>query len=208
MTTRHDESDIEILSRQTAYRGFARIDLLELRHRLHTGGWSPRIERELYERGHAVAVLPYDPVADRIVLLQQFRIGAYAAGFPSWQLEAVAGMIGTGETPEQVARREAREEAGLEISALEPIARYLSSPGASSESVTLFCGRTDASAAGGIHGLADENEDIAIRAHAAADIPALLADPAAANGLTVISLQWLLINRDRLRRQWTAGADR
>jgi ADP-ribose pyrophosphatase len=97
-------------------------------------------------------VLPYDPATDRIVLVEQFRIGAYAAGFPSWQLEAIAGMLAPGETPEQVVRREAREEADLDISALEPVARYLSSPGLS-ESVTLFCGRTDARAAGGIHGL-------------------------------------------------------
>jgi ADP-ribose pyrophosphatase len=201
----HSDADIEILSRRQAYRGFARIDLLELRHRLHSGAWGPRIERELYDRGHVAAVLPYDPAADRIVLLRQFRIGAHAAGFPAWQTEAVAGMIGAGETAEEVARREAREEAGLVVTDLEPVAHYLSSPGASSESVMLFCGRTDASRAGGIHGLAGEHEDIAVTTHATRDIPDLLVDPAASNGLTLIGLQWLLIHRERLRRQWTIG---
>ena len=114
-------------------------------------------------------------------------------------------MLKPGEMPEEVARREALEEANLEIGALEPIAHYLSSPGASSESVTLFCGRADVHGAGGIHGLCDENEDIAIETFAVADIPTLLADCAASNGLTLIALQWLLLNRDRLRRVWASG---
>jgi ADP-ribose pyrophosphatase len=200
-----DEGGIEIVSRSGAYRGFARIDVLRLRHRLHTGGWSPTIERELYERGHVAAVLPYDPSSDRIVLIRQFRIGAYAAGFPAWQIEAIAGMIGPGEIPEQVAIREAREEAQLHISALEPVAHHLSSPGASSETVTLFCGRTDASNAGGVHGLDSEHEDIAVATYQASAIPALLVDPAASNGLTVIALQWLLLNRDSVRSRWLAS---
>ena len=205
MVSQFDNSDVEILERRQVHRGFARLDLLTLRHKLHAGGWSTAFERELYDRGHAVAVLPYDPGADRIVLVQQFRIGAYASGFPSWQLEAIAGMLKTGETPEDVARREALEEADLEIATLEPIAHYLSSPGASSESVTLFCGRVDVRGAGGVHGLRDENEDIAILTFAVDEIPALLADRAASNALTVIGLQWLLLHRDRLRHAWTSG---
>jgi ADP-ribose pyrophosphatase len=205
MNRRFDDSDVEIIEQRRVHNGFAHLDVLTLRHRLHEGGWNKPFERELYDRGHAVAVLPYDPVADRIVLVRQFRIGAYAADFPPWQREAIAGMLKPGEAPEEVARREALEEANLEIGALEPIAHYLSSPGASSESVTLFCGRADVRGAGGIHGLRDENEDIAIDTFAVADIPALLADRAASNGLTLIALQWLLLNRDRLRRVWTSG---
>lgn len=205
MNRRFDDSDVEIIEQRRVHSGFARLDILTLRHRLHEGGWSKPFERELYDRGHAVAVLPYDPIADRIVLVRQFRIGAYAADFPPWQVEAIAGMLKPGETPKEVARREALEEANLDIGALEPIAHYLSSPGASSESVTLFCGRADVRGAGGIHGLCDENEDIAIETFAVADIPALLADYAASNGLTLIALQWLLLNRDRLRRVWASG---
>lgn len=205
MIRRFGKSDVEVAARREVHRGFARLDVLTLRHRLHEGGWSGPIERELYDRGHAVAVLPYDPVADRFVLVQQFRIGAYAADFPSWQFEAIAGMIKPGETPAEVARREALEEANLAIGTLEPIANYLSSPGASSESVTLFCGRADVRGAGGVHGLRDENEDIAIATFAFDDIPALLTEPAASNALTIIALQWLLLNRDRLRRAWIDG---
>lgn len=205
MTRRFGKSDVEITGRREVHRGFARLDVLTLRHRLHEGGWSETFERELYDRGHAVAVLPYDPLADRFVLGQQFRIGAYAGDFPPWQFEAIAGMLKPGETPEEVARREALEEANLTIGALEPIAHYLSSPGASSESVTLYCGRADVLGAGGVHGLRHENEDIAIATFAFDDIQLLLAEPAAANALTIIALQWLLLHRDRLRRAWIYG---
>ncbi|MEX1109239.1 MAG: NUDIX domain-containing protein [Dongiaceae bacterium] len=194
--------NVEILTREPVYSGFARIERLALRHRLHKGGWSATIDRELYDRGHVAAVLPYDPLADRIVLLCQFRVGGWATGFPTWQVEAVAGMIDKGETPEQVAIREAREEAGLEITALVPMLRYLSTPGASSETVALFCGRTDASNAGGLHGLVDEHEDIEVFTRPVSDIPALLTDPACANALTVIAMQWLLLNHEQLRSSW------
>jgi len=203
-----NDDDIRILSRQTVYRGFARIDRIHLRHRLHAGGWSKPLDRELYDRGHVVGVLPYDPVRDRVVLVRQFRIGAHEAGFPPWQTEAIAGMIDPGETPEQVAIREAHEEAGLEITALEPIAHYLSSPGASSESVRLFCGCVDSTDAGGVHGLDAEHEDIAVTVRDAAAIPELLADPVTANGLTLIALQWLQGHRERLRRLWSETGDR
>lgn len=205
MASQFDDSDVEILERRPVHSGFARLDVLTLRHRLHEGGWSNPFERELYDRGHAVAVLPYDPGSDRIVLVQQFRIGAYAGGFPPWQWEAIAGMLGPGETPEEVARREAHEEANLQIGDLEPITHYLTSPGATSESVTLFCGRADTRGVGGVHGLREENEDIAIAVFAPHDIPALLADRAASNAFTVISLQWLLLNHERLRRAWGSG---
>ena len=111
-------------------------------------------------------------------------------------------MIDAGESAEQVVRREAREEADIEIGSLEPIAHYLSSPGASSETVALFCGRVDARTANGVHGRIDENEDIAVRVVPADRIPDLLADRAASNGLTVIALQWLWLNRTRLKQKW------
>jgi ADP-ribose pyrophosphatase len=194
--------DVEILTREPVHRGFARIERLTLKHRLHQGGWSEVLERELYDRSHVIAVLPYDPHTDRVLLLRRFRIGAWATGFPAWQIEIVADMIDADEAPEQVARREAREEADLEIGALEPIAHYISSPGTSSETVRRFCGRVDTSIAGGVHGLKLENEDIEVITCALSDIPATLANPAAGNGLTVITLQWLMLNRERLRFAW------
>ena len=117
------------------------------------GGWSGELERELFERGHAVGVLPYDPGgrfrrADRAV--PDRRAGRRHG---SWLSEVVAGIIEAGEAPEEVARRETQEEAGIEVMDLMPICRYLVSPGGSSESVILYCGRVDSRGAGGIHGL-------------------------------------------------------
>src|SRR3546814_11817116 len=104
-----DDTDVEIAARDTCYQGYFRIDRYRFRHRLHGGGWSGEITRELFERGHAVAVLPYDPPADAVVLIEQFRIGAFAAGLPCWQTETVAGILDHGENPEVVAARVASE---------------------------------------------------------------------------------------------------
>jgi ADP-ribose pyrophosphatase len=199
MSTR---DDVEIREKTTAFQGHFRVDRYRLRHRLHAGGWSNEIAREVFERGHAAAVLPYDPVRDEVVLIEQFRVGAYAAGISPWLLEIVAGIIDPGETAEQVVRREAREEAGLAIGAVERIADYLSSPGGASESVTLFCGRVDASTASGIHGHPDEGEDILVRVHAYAAVEQMLRTASVSNAVTLIALQWLALNRDGLRARW------
>lgn len=154
--------DIEILERTTRYQGYFRIDFYRLRHRLFAGGWSGEVHREVFERGHAAGVLPYDPVADALVLIEQFRIGAMLAELPAWQIEVVAGIIEPGEAPEAVARREAVEEAGCEVRDLIPIHRYTVSPGGTSESCQLYCGRVDSRGIGGVHGVAAEHEDIRV----------------------------------------------
>src|ERR1700722_8488470 len=100
-----DRNDVEILERQPVFNGYFRVDRYKLRHRLFNGGWSEPVGREVFERGHSVAVLPYDPVADAVVLIEQFRAGALAAGAGPWLTECVAGIVGAGETVEQVARR-------------------------------------------------------------------------------------------------------
>jgi len=196
------ESDVEILAVEPGYRGYGRIDTYRLRHRLHDGQWGAPIEREVYDRGHVGAVLPYDPMREVVVLIEQFRIGAHLAGLPSWQTEAVAGMIDRDETPETVARREAVEEAGIEIEALVPICRYMVSPGAITERVSLFCGKVDSRGAGGIHGLPEEGEDIKVEVVPVDALPQRLADGSIGNALTIIAVQWLLLHRDRLRREW------
>jgi ADP-ribose pyrophosphatase len=202
-----DDTDVEVISRETCYQGYFRIDRYRLRHRLHDGGWSGEMTRELFERGHAVAVLPYDPVADAVVLLEQFRVGAYAAGLPCWQIEIVAGIIDPGETPEAVARRETVEEAGCPVLELVPVYRYLVSPGGASESVTLFCGRVDSAGVGGIHGLPHEHEDIKVEVVPWAEALRRLESGAIGNAITLIGLQWLALHRDALRRRWI-GAGR
>ena len=193
---------VELLDKSERYSGFFRINCYRLRHRLFAGGWSGAIEREVFERGHAVGVLPYDPVADSVVLIEQFRIGALVAGMSPWLIEVVAGIAEEGEAPEEVARRETREEAGLEIQALMPMCRYLVSPGGSSESVRLYCGRVDSRGAGGIHGLAEEHEDIRVDRLPYGEAMHLLEEGLVTNSVGLIALQWLALHRDRVRAAW------
>ncbi len=195
--------DVEIVVRETAYQGYFRIDRYRLRHRQFDGGMGREFMREVFDRGHAAALLPYDPVLDKVVLIDQFRIGAYAAGRQPWLTEIVAGIIEDGESAEQVARRELMEEAGLElIGALEPVAEFLVSPGCSTETVTVFCGRVDATRAGGIHGLAHEDEDIRVLAMSFAAAMARLEAGRIGNSPGIIALQWLALNRQSLRDKW------
>ena len=197
--------DFDILERRRVYDGHFKIDQFRLRHRLFDGGWSGEVTRELFERGHAVAVLPYDPVRDEVILIEQFRVGALELASGPWLLEIVAGVIDEGETLADVARRESLEEAGREILALEPICDYLSSPGGCSERVSVFCGRVETTGAGGIFGLADEHEDIRARVLSFAGALAEVARQPVNVASLMIAMQWLALNRDRLRTAWGAS---
>jgi ADP-ribose pyrophosphatase len=199
-----DHADFELIEKATAYQGYFRIDRYRFRHRLFAGGWSGEIKREVFERGHAVGVLAYDPDRDAVILIEQFRIGAVAAGVPAWQNEVIAGIIDEGETPEAVAHREAKEEAGCTIRDLVHICHYLVSPGGSSETVQLYCGRVDCSGIGGIHGLPEEHEDIRVEVVPFAEARDRLLAGRFGNAPTIIALQWLILNRDTLRARWLA----
>lgn len=195
---------VEIIDRKTAYQGFFRIERYRLRHALFAGGTGPELDRELFERGHSVAVLPYDPHRDEVVLVEQFRIGALDNTRGPWLIELIAGMLETGETPDAVARREAIEEADCDLGELIPICEYYASPGGSSERVALFCAQTNSEGLGGIHGLEDEGEDIRVQVfsfEAAMDmVKRNIIDSAA----PIIALQWLAANRERVRDMWDA----
>lgn len=197
-----DSTEVQVVAHENAYSGYFRIDRYRLRHRLFEGGTSPEIRRELFDRGHAVAVILYDPQRDQVILIDQFRIGAYAAGFPPWVTEIVAGIIDAGETPQEVARRETMEETGCDVRELELVHDYLVSPGCSNETVKLFCGRVDATKAGGIFGLKDEGEDIRVRAIPVDEALQMLAEGKINTSLGIIGLQWLALNRAKLRDRW------
>jgi ADP-ribose pyrophosphatase len=193
-------ADIQVVERKVGYQGYFRLDVYRLRHRLHAGGWSDEISREVLERGHAAAALLYDPARDAVVTIEQFRAGAYAAGRPAWLREVVAGIIEPGETAADVARRESIEEAGCEVRELRPICSYVVTPGCCSETIQLFLGIVDSSRAGGIHGLKEEHEDIRVIvqpwAEARADLDAGRID----NATAIIALQWLALHRDEVRK--------
>ncbi|MCW8829837.1 MAG: ADP-ribose diphosphatase [Gammaproteobacteria bacterium] len=193
---------VEILDREECYRGFFRMEKYRLRHRLYNGGMSPQIERELFERGHAAAVLLYDPHRDRVVVLEQFRIGALEAPGGPWLLEIVAGMIEPGELAEEVVRRESQEEAGCSVGELEFICDYLVSPGGTSERISLYCGRVESEGAGGVHGLDSEDEDILVRAVPFAEAWQWFEQGEINSASPIIALQWLKMHRERLRERW------
>ena len=196
------QADVEVLQRETCFKGFYRLDRLQLRHRQFAGGMGPQLSRELFVRHDAVCVLPYDPQRDSVVLIEQFRVGAMDKSSNPWLLELVAGLIDKDEQPEEVARREAVEEADLELTALWPITQYYPSPGGSDERVHLYIGRCDSEGAGGVHGLAEEGEDIRVHVLGFDEALATMRAGQLDNAASIIALQWLALNRDEVRRAW------
>ncbi len=200
--------DIELLADEPAYRGFFEIRTLQFRHRLYRGGWSDTITRELFLREDAVGVLLYDPVLDAVALVEQIRVGALgnaadtAGGRSPWLLELVAGLIDKDEAPEQVGIREAREEAGTEVQALEPIASYFSSPGGSNEYFHLYAGRADLRDVEGVYGLDHESEDIRAFLIPVEDLWQMLERGELRNAHTLVAVQWLRLHHQRLKQQW------
>ena len=154
--------------------------------------------REIFERGSVVALLPYDPKLRKVVLIEQFRAGAIHDEKSPWLIECVAGVIDEGETVEEVAIRESKEEANCEIIHLEKICRYYVSPGGTTEECTLFCGIVDSNGIGGIHGLAEENEDIRVEVVDTEIAYQWLAEGIIKSSATIIALQWLQLNESRL----------
>jgi len=194
--------DVRLLEDQTVWSGHYSMRRITLQHRRFAGGWSGPIVREVFERGDAVAVLPYDPVTDSLVMIEQFRPGAIRGNDSPWMLELIAGVVEAGERDEEVVHREAMEEAACQLSELVPIATVFPSAGACTEQVRLFCGRVNKAAIGGLHGLQEEGEDILVHAVARTDALQLLADNRIPNGHTLIALQWLHIHGAALRERW------
>lgn len=194
-------NDVEIIRREPGFKGFYRLDVLTLRHRLFSGGWGPELRRELFVRPDAVCVLPYDPWEDQVVLIEQMRIGALEKSDRPWLLELVAGLIEPDELPQQVAHREAQEEAGLTLRELLPITRYFPSPGGSDELVHLYCALVDSRGAGGIHGLAAEGEDIRVSCWSRLEAIEAVQQGLINNAPSIIALQWLAMNAEQLQAQ-------
>ena len=197
-------SDVKIEKRETVFQGFFRMDKLWLTHPRFDGRDMPTFTRELFIRGDATCVLPYDPQRDEVVLLEQFRLGALGRNQSPWLLELVAGMNEEGESPEDVAQREGQEEAGLSFSRLDKICDYLVSPGGTTEMIHLYCGQVSTAEAGGIFGMEHEHEDILSHVVSADECFAMMADGRINNAAAIIAIQWLQLNRDRLRREWLA----
>ncbi len=206
-----DAKDVKIVAKETLYQGYFRVDRYRIKHQLFNGGWSQEVSREIFERGHAACCLLYDPDLDELVLIEQFRPGAYCAldsrWFDKeiespWLIELVAGIIEEDERPEDVVRRESIEESGCQILDIEFICKYLVSPGASSETALLYCGRVDARTADGIHGLDDEGEDIRVFRCPVDKAFQQLDNNTFNNSALLIAMHWFRFNHPRLRAKW------
>jgi ADP-ribose pyrophosphatase len=196
-----DRKDVFVQKEQWLYEGFLKLKKFELKYRKFAGDISPTVTREVLYRPTAVAVLPYDPYLDKVVLIEQFRVGALESEFP-WLLEIVAGLQQESEVYAELAKRELYEETGLRCSELLPVYEYWVSPGSSNEKVILYCAKVDANHAQGVHGLAEEHEDIRVVSVSSEEAFDLLERGKITNSFALIALQWLQLHKKKILEQW------
>jgi len=198
------KKQFRIIEQKTPFQGFFSVKQYTIEHTLYNGGWSSPVSREVFHRGNCVAVILYDPTRDEVVIIEQFRAGAILTSNQedAWLLEIVAGAMEHGEAAEDVARREAIEESGCEIQEMVKINEFFTSPGGTSECLTLFCGKVDASNVGGIHGLDHEDEDIAVTSMKFDQVYSLMEQGRIISAIPIIAIQWLYIHRESLQQQW------
>lgn len=195
--------DVKILSEETLFSGFLKIKQFNLQCRLYQGGWSKPFTRELMQRAPGVGVLLYDPKLDKLLMIEQFRVGCLLDQKNGpWALELIAGLVEDGETCQEVAVREAHEEAGLTIKELIPICEYFNSPGGSSEKLSIYCALLDLSSVEeGIFGLESESENIQSIILDRALAQAAVRSGEINNAMSIIALQWLELNLDELSQR-------
>ena len=193
--------DIVTHARRLPYAQFFAVEEYDLSWRRFDGAHSPNTTRAAFVSGDAVTVLPYDPKRDLVLVVEQIRAGPFARGDrQSWQIEAIAGRVDPFETPEQAARREAVEEAGLTLTELIPVAQYYPSPGAKTEFLYSYVALTHLpDGCAGVFGLAEEAEDIRGHLISFDRLMALVASGEIANAPLILTALWLQRERARLR---------
>ncbi|OOF68257.1 ADP-ribose diphosphatase [Rodentibacter caecimuris] len=198
------QNDIEILNEKVVYQGFFKLKQVLFKHKLFAGGMSGIVSRELLVKGAASAVIAYDPDKDTVILVEQVRIGAYnpTSSQSPWLIELIAGIVEEGEQPRDVALRESEEEAGVKVENLIHCLSVWDSPGGVVERIHLFAGKVDSTKAEGIHGLAEENEDIRVHVIKREQAYQWVCEGKIDNGIAVMGLQWLQLNYQSLQQTW------
>ncbi len=205
--TTFQAEDVQLIRRELCFKGFFSLERLHFKFRRFDGSWSSEVAREVFVRGEATCVLPYDASTGQIILLEQVRAGVLLDSEQSpWLFELVAGINEAGEAPADVARREAQEEANLSLLELIEIPAFYPSPGGATERIHLFCARVEAAGAGGVYGLAEEDEDIRVHVVALEDALAMVASGQINNAPAIIAIQWLALNRAKVNKAWSASA--
>lgn len=197
----YSQKDFSLEKQETLYDGFFKMLKLHISHKTFSGE-QIRIQRELFYRDDAVCVLLYDADKDSVVLVEQFRVGTYDNPEGPWLLELVAGIVESGETPEDVARRETQEEAGADIGEVVSITRFVPSSGGTREYIDLLCAQVNSEGVEGIHGLPHEGEDIKVHTVPAQDAFDLVKSGKINNAPAIIALQWLQLNHQTLQQRW------
>ncbi|MBY6107354.1 NUDIX domain-containing protein [Ferrimonas balearica] len=200
---KYGKSELTILQREPLFQGFFEMEAVTFTHQRFDGQWSEPVRREVFERGDAAVILPYDPISDQVILVEQLRVPAARTSETPWLLELPAGIIEAGEAPESVARRELEEETGLAAKSLTFLYSYLPSPGACSERLYLYLAEVTAPAADagqGVFGLDDEHEDILRHVVSREQAMAWIEDGTIDNASTILGLQWLALKRHALFR--------
>ena len=198
-----NKKDVFNLTKRILYKGFFSLFEYRFQYRKFDGSVSEMVSREILERGHAVVLLAYDDKRDEVVLIEQIRIAAIDTQASPWILELIAGMMDhENESTEEVARREAMEEAGIVIGQCKPIISYLASPGGLTEQLHILVGQVDSSTAKGVHGLAEENEDIKVHVVSREQAYKWVEDGVINNAASIIALQWLQLNHLTLKNEW------
>ena len=193
--------DLIVDSTETVWKGRTQLDVVRYRNRRFDGAMSGVRTWEVWMRGHAVGVLPYDPRTDQLVMIEQFRYPAMLAGVDPVMLEVPGGFMDAGETEEQTAAREMQEEMHLATDRVHRVGHFVLTAGGSDESVTIFAGRiaappADADGIAGYAGLASELEDIRIRVLPADEAIENALAGRYSNSITVMALLWFAAKRD------------
>jgi len=209
LRTAFGPADVSVGAHEHAYARYLGVEEAQLSHRRFDGGWSETMQRTGVLWGDAVTVLPYDPVRERVLLIEQFRAAPALRGDPNpWCIEVIAGRIDCDGSPGEIARRESEEEGGIALGALREIGRYYTTPGLAAEEIVAYVGQADLPGEGGLHGLAAEHEDIRTIVLGLDEALEAAATGAVNTGPALVSLLWLGANRAALRADWSTSDNR